>query len=302
MKLPYGIVEFSQSILESILIGSLYSVMALGLSLTMDILRIPNLADAEFITVGGYTATIVSILAPVSLLVVLPLSFLSSALLAVVCYFVVFRSLERLRVSPLIMMVGSFGLGLIIRYVLYILANTNNLTFVQPHIITYISFDLFGVRINDLYLVSLPLALLLTVALHWLLNKTKLGKSMRALSNNKNLAVVVGVDTPRVTLVTWIIVGGLAGLGGAIWGDFVGVQPELGWNILFTLFAAALIGNFKFYGTIIGAFVLAFSENTAIGVLNGYLGVSLAYEPVVPLIVIVLVVLLKPKNMLTVGS
>ena len=291
-----GTAQVIQSILESILIGSLYSVMALGLSLTMDVLKIPNLAHAEFITVGGYTLTFVTLIAPISLVLALPFAFATSAVLGVVSYLFVFKPLEKMKVSTLMIMVASFGLGLIIRYILYIVTDVNNLSFVQPHTLNYFSLDFFNVRINDLYLISLPIALILAISLQQLLSRTRLGRSMRALSNNKSLAVVVGVNTERVTLLSWIIAAGFAGVGGAVWGDFVGVQPELGWSILFTLFAAALIGNFKFYGTIVGAFILAFSENTVVGLLNSYAGLSLAFEPAVPLVVIFLVVLLRPQG------
>lgn len=275
--------------------------MAIGLSLTMDILKIPNLAHAEFITIGGYTTVLVTSFASVSLLVVLPFSFAVSAALAAFSYLVVFKPLERLKTSTLMIMVASFGLGLIIRYSLYIVANIKNLTFVQPHVLSYFSFNYLNVRINDLYVISFSMALVLAIFLERLLTSTRLGRSMRALSNNKGLASVVGINTESISLLTWIIVGGSAGLGGAIWGDFVGVQPELGWNILFTLFAAGLIGSFKFYGTIIGSFILAFSENTIVGLLNVYLGVSLAFEPVVPLVVIVIVVLLRPQGISSFG-
>ena len=121
---------------------------------------------------------------------------------------------------------------------------------------------------------------------------------MRALANNINLARVVGIPVERVKNYTWLLVGGLAGVAGALWGLQTAVHPLMGWVAIISVFAAAILGGLSsFSGTILGAYVVAFSENTVILFLNVNYGVDLAYKPAIPFIIIIVVLLFRPQGL-----
>src|SRR5260370_1173952 len=106
---------------------------------------------------------------------------------------------------------------------------------------------------------TLTMAPLLMIALSVILNRTDLGRQMRALADNATLARVIGIPVDRVHDFTWILTGGLAGIGGALWGIYTTVNPLMGWLTLLSVFAApVLCGMTSFIGTILVAYIVSF--------------------------------------------
>jgi branched-subunit amino acid ABC-type transport system permease component len=143
-----------------------------------------------------------------------------------------------------------------------------------------------------------PTSIGLVLALSWLLSATPLGREMRALANNLSLARVIGIRVERVKYLTWLIVGGLAGIAGALWGIYTSVNPLMGWFAILSVFAAAILGGLSsFPGTILGAYIVGLSENTLMQVLNHYTGLDFSFKPAIPFIIIILVLLLRPQGL-----
>jgi branched-subunit amino acid ABC-type transport system permease component len=121
---------------------------------------------------------------------------------------------------------------------------------------------------------------------------------MRALANNATLARIIGIRVERVRTLTWLLVGGLAGVAGALWGIYSNVHPLTGWLAILSVFAAAILGGMSsFVGTILGAYVVAFSENTVMQVLNQTIGLDFSFKPAIPFIIIVIVLLIRPQGL-----
>jgi branched-subunit amino acid ABC-type transport system permease component len=195
------------------------------------------------------------------------------------------------------MLLASFAVGLILRYILFLFVDR---------------FDLFDKRIQvplEIWYRNNPLILTniffwvvtssigLVILLSLLLNRTPLGREMRALANNLELARVIGIRVSRVKNLTWLLVGGLAGLAGALWGMYSTVSPLMGWFAILSVFAAAILGGLSsFLGTILGAYLVSFSENMLMQVLNYYLGVDFNFKPAIPFIIIILVLMLRPQG------
>lgn len=295
-------------LLQSTLIGCLYALMALGLTLTYAITKVPNFAHAEYITVGGYVFALATLAfgsliglggfwAAVVIGGAFLLAFLASAALGVLSDELVYSPLSRRGVTPLHLLVGSIGVGLVIRYSLSLAVAPGDLLILSARVVKIRLFDIGGAPFTNLHAGVLPTTLAIVVGLHLLFTRTRIGKGMRAMASNFDLARVAGIRTRWVRRVTWILSGGLAGLGGAFWVVNVTVHPEVGWGILLFLFAASILGGFtSFPGTIVGGFIVGFAENFGIRVLYDAFGVSFSYSPMIALAIIVFVFLIRPQG------
>src|SRR5262249_24117253 len=107
-----------------------------------------------------------------------------------------------------------------------------------------------------------------------------------------------GIPVDRVHDLTWILVGGLAGVGGALWGIYSTVNPLMGWFTLLSVFAATVLGGMtSFTGTILGAYVVGLSENLVMEWLNFQFRIDFIFKPAVPFIIIIIVLLLRPQGL-----
>lgn len=285
------------SVVNTIQIGSLYALMALGITLTFSVIRLPNFAHAEYVTVGAFAALIVSLSGEVNPLVIMTAAFVVGALVALVSHLVVFKPLEGRNVSLYTLILSSFAVGLILRYILFTIADYFDLFDTRIRIPLQIIYREGALILTNIFAWVAPTSIALVLLLTLLLNGTPLGREMRALANNISLARVIGIPVERVKNYTWILVGGLAGVAGALWGLQTAVSPLMGWVAILSVFAAAILGGLSsFSGTILGAYVVAFSENTVMLFLNFSFGVDLAYKPAIPFFIIIVVLLIRPQG------
>ncbi len=285
------------SLIRSLQVGSLYALMAVGLTLTFAVMRLPNFAHAELITVGAYVALVVSLFVAGNPLLVMGVSFCVAALVALLSHRIVFRPLARLNSSMYTLILASFALGLILRYTLFLLADRYDLFDKRIGVPLEIWFqnDLF--TITNIFFWVVPTSIGLVCGLSLLLNYTPLGREMRALADNFALARVIGIPVERVHDLTWLLVGGMAGVAGALWGIYTWVNPTVGWLAILSVFAATVLGGMtSFPGTILGAYLVAFSENTVMQFLNGWFGLDFSFKPAIPFVIIILVLLVRPQG------
>lgn len=285
------------SLVSTFQIGSLYALMALGITLTYSVMKLPNFAHAEYITAGAYAALIISLGAELHPLLILLVAFVVGALVALISHQVVFKPLEKQKVSFYTLLLASFAVGLIIRYILFIIADHFTLFDRRINIPLQIVYRSETVILTNIFMWVVPTSVVLVLLLTVLLNHTPLGREMRALANNPNLARVIGIPVERVKNSTWLLVGGLAGVAGALWGLSTLVSPLTGWVAILSVFAAAVLGGLSsFSGTILGAYVVAFSENTVMQLLNFYFDVDFSFKAAVPFVIIILVLLIRPQG------
>jgi branched-subunit amino acid ABC-type transport system permease component len=286
------------ALIRSIQVGSLYALMAIGLTLTMAVIKLPNFAHAELITLGAYIALVASLWLAPNLLLLLSLAFTGSALLALASHKLVYHPLERRNPSIYTMILASFSLGLILRYLLFVLADYYDLFDRRIPAPLEIWVESRYGNLTNIFFWVVPTALLLMLALSLLLNYTNLGREMRALADNGILARVLGIPVERVYSFTWLLVGGLAGVGGALWGVYTSINPLMGWITILSVFAATVLGGMtSFVGTILGAYLVGLSENLLMQILNYSLGLDFSFKPAIPFIIIILVLLFRPQGL-----
>lgn len=286
------------SLIRTMQVGSLYALMAVGLTLTLAVIRLPNFAHAEYITVGAYSALIVSLWVSPNPVVVICGALLVSSLIAFIGHRVVFRPLATRNLSSYAMILASFALGLILRYLLFLLADRYDLFDKRIAVVQKIWLQTHGVTLTNIFLWVVPTSVLFVLLLTLLLNYTQLGRDMRALADNLTLARIIGIPVDRVHDLTWLLVGGLAGVAGALWGIYTFVDPLVGWLAILSVFAATVLGGMtSFPGSILGAYVVAFSENTIMQLLNQSVGLDFSFKPAIPFMIIVIVLLVRPQGL-----
>lgn len=285
------------SLVQSIQVGSLYALMALGITLTFSVMRLPNFAHAEYVTVGAYTALVVSLWLTSNPLVVMLSAGVVAALVALASHYAVFRPMEKRNPGAYGLLLASFAVGLILRYILFLFVDRLELFDRRIAVPLQVWVRQDYLILTNVFFWVVPTSIVLVILLSLLLNFTPLGREMRALANNFELARVIGIRVERVKNLTWLLVGALAGVAGALWGIQTSLNPLMGWVAILSVFAAAILGGLtSFPGTILGAYVVGLSENVLMQMLNHYLGLDFSFKPAIPFIIIIVVLLVRPQG------
>jgi neutral amino acid transport system permease protein len=149
-----------------------------------------------------------------------------------------------------------------------------------------------ALRIPQYDLVVTVLAVVAIAALHYLLQQTKVGKAMRAVADDLDLARVSGIKVDQVILWTWIIAGGLTALGGGMLGLVEAVRPNMGWFLILPMFAAVILGGIgNPYGAIVGAFIIGIAQEVSTYFLRT------EYKLAVALVIMMIVLFVRPQGL-----
>jgi len=288
-----------------VMLGSIISLGAIGLSLVYGVLRFANFAHGDLMTVGAYIVfTLLSLLPqgvplrPFSFgwefLVALAVAMPLTGLVAFSIDRVIYRPLRRRRSSIVIMAMASLGMAFFVRSLIYLGwgADFHFYYVGRPRP----AFQLLGVQVRPDQLFILGLAFLLVLAIYLLLEKTKMGKAMRATADNPELARVSGINTERVILWTWVLGGAMAAAGGALLGLDSQVRPEMGWLLLLPMFAAVILGSIgNPYGALAGGLIIGVAQQVSTAFLTPP-PVRAAYAPGVAFFIMILVLLVRPQG------
>ena len=153
-------------------------------------------------------------------------------------------------------------------------------------------FDLFGATITQNQVLVIVAAIILMFLLHYILSRTMIGKAMRALSDNIDLARISGIDVDRTILWMWVIGLGLAASGGVLYGLVTAIRPSMGWFLLLPMFAAIILGGIgNPYGTMAGGMIIGLSQELSTAVL------PTEYKFAVSFVVMTVVLLIKPEGL-----
>jgi len=238
-----------QLIVYGILMGLIFALIALGLSLIFGVMNIVNFAHGEFMMVGMYVAYLLSTSLHLDPLFSLPVAALAGYLLGVVSYrLLVHRILRGPMVAQLF---GTFGLMLFLRYLaMYIF--TPDVRSLKQGILVGKTLSMGWISVDASKVFSAGVCILAFAAIYWMIYRTKLGRGLRATSIDSEAAKYMGIDTKGMNALSWGIGGATVALAGALLAHFYYVTPTVG--MLFTLiaFATVALGGF---GSIVGAFI-----------------------------------------------
>ncbi|ASJ70707.1 branched-chain amino acid ABC transporter permease [Granulosicoccus antarcticus] len=296
-----------QSLFDGILVGSILSLGAIGLTLVMHILRFANFSHAELISMGAYfTLTLDSVFnalsnslssklpmlsVSVSLIIAMLCALLITGVIAAIIDRLVFKRLRE-QAGPLTMVFASFGISLIIRNAIglvYGLKSTHyngDIAFAMM-----LSSDpLLLVKADQLFI--LALTLLVMVSLHLFISRTSVGFALTAISENPVLAQVNGINLAAMVRLAWMLGGALAAIAGVCYALNNQLSPVMGRDLVLSLFAAAIVGGIgSIYGAALGGLIVGLASSMAL------LIIPTGYKPAVPFLIILLVLYLRPNGL-----
>ena len=257
--------------------GAQLAVGALGVTLIFGILRFSNFAWGDTMAFGTMVVILftwlfqslgISIAPLPTALLALPFGILVTSALLLGTDRVVYRFYRRQKAKPIILVIVSAGVMFVMNGLVRIVIGTQEQTFADggKFLISAQEFKDWtglaeGLAIKGTTAVTLVTALLTMAALFWFLQKTRTGKSMRAFSDNEDLALLSGINPDRVVQVTWLIAAALAVIAGTLYGLDKSFRPYIYFSLLLPIFASAVVGGLGSpMGAVAGGFVVAFSE------------------------------------------
>lgn len=244
-------------LIPGVVLGSIYALGAIGITLTFGILRFANFAHGDIMTLGVYFTWSLVQFTELHPLIVMPVAMV----MTVISVLLIDRGFYKpLRNAPVIMLVmASFGLMLMVRSVVQFFWGVQLKT-VLPGIQMPMIFADF-LRIAPKHIMIIGCALVLMVMVHYLLTYTKIGKAMRAMSDSPELARLTGIDTEKVVMTTWIVGAALACAAGVFLAVDTQVETMMGFKLLLPMFAAAILGGLgKPYGAVAGGLIIGLAE------------------------------------------
>jgi branched-subunit amino acid ABC-type transport system permease component len=336
----WAAVDERQLFVIGIIVGSILALGALGLTLIYGVLKFGNFAHGDTMMLGAYLAFFfltglvketrrdtnigisVSDLPGASdrigdlsfgygFLLALVLAAVVVAAFSVGLDRLVYRPLRRRKSGIVIFAAASIGIAFCIRSVLLMIWGPEPRTYVSGIVPKNdYPFDI-SLKTNEVF--TFLVALGLTALVYFLLFRTKLGKAMRAYADNPDLSLVSGINTDRIVTWTWVIGGALMAIAGVLLGLQANLKPELGFQLLLPLFAAAILGGLgKPQGAFIGALVVGVSQETAVafgpvlsdilevltlGLWSPDVHISAGYKPGVAFIILILILLVRPRGL-----
>jgi neutral amino acid transport system permease protein len=249
-----GLHDVAQTGLTGLSLGAIYALGAVGLTLVYGILKLVNFAHGDFLTFGAYMAYLVNVTWGMPLVLGILFAMLMTALLGIFFEKVMWGPMRARHAGLLQLLLMSIGLAFLLRALFQYVWSTE-IRFLDVNVIETV--EVFGLRIGRTSLVILVVGVVVIVGIGLMLRYTLLGKRMRALSDNVELAETSGVDTSRVILYTWLFSGALAGLAGVMAAATTELRPELGFELLLPIFAAVILGGIgDAFGALVGGLVL----------------------------------------------
>ncbi|MCY0147415.1 branched-chain amino acid ABC transporter permease [Hoeflea sp. G2-23] len=276
-------------------IGSIYALGAVGISMVFGILRFAHFAHGDLMTIGGYGVLTAVWFIPVNPLLLLPFGIALAIVAALAVDQFFYKPLRKL--PTIYTVIASFGVALIFRSLAQLFWSSGNQVFVSGVRMPVVLFDTF--RISELHMQVISLTLIIAIALHFFLTRSKLGRAMRAVSDEPELAAVAGLDTERVVRWTWVIGASLAATAGVFAGMDTSMHPNLGWNLLLAMFAAAVLGGIgKPMGAIVGGLIIGVAEEVAtFPWLTDEPLISPSYKSAVAFFIMVALLLFRPQGL-----
>ncbi|MDE0254239.1 MAG: branched-chain amino acid ABC transporter permease, partial [Rhodospirillaceae bacterium] len=231
----------------------------------------------------------------VRLLIGLPLAFAGTAAVAILIDRLFYKPFRRAR-SMIIVVIASFGVALMLRSLVQLFFGVDVINYADGIQFPLKEFQPLRILERHIYIVVLTVVLML--ALHHFLTRTRTGKAMRAMSDDADLARVSGINTERVVIWTWILGAGLVAVAGVFVGMDTRLIPTMGWDMLLPMFAAAILGGLgQPYGAIAGGLIIGAMEelSTYPWIGDGPL-VPPDYKTAVAFAVMVLMLIFRPRG------
>ena len=315
-------------IVPGVAYGSQLAIGALGITLIYGILRFSNFAHGDTMAFGTMATILmtwqlqswgISIDPLPTALLALPVGIACTVILCLLTDRLVYQFFRQEKAAPVVFLIASVGVMFVLNGLVRFIIGPNDQQFAdgERFIMKAQEFKRLtglseGLAFKTSQGLTILTAVIVVIALFWFLNRTRAGKSMRAYSDNEDLALLSGINPERVVLITWTLAAALATIAGVLYGLDKSFKPFTYFQLLLPIFAAAIVGGLgNPLGAIAGGFVIAFSEVTVTYAYKKFLAyaipgdwvpeglvqlLSTDYKFAVSFVILVLVLLLRPTG------
>ncbi|MCZ2807290.1 branched-chain amino acid ABC transporter permease [Modestobacter sp. VKM Ac-2983] len=250
-----GTIRAVQLFVDGLRFGLLIAMAAVGLSLIYGTTGLTNFAHGELVTIGAIAAWYINVQGGVPLIPAALLAMVVGGVVGALNELIIWRPLRRRGTGLIAALVVSIGLSLALRYTYQIFYGGFSNPYADYQGQRARSYGLFTLQDRDIASIVIAVVVLVLVAL--MLQRTKIGKAMRAVSDNRDLAASSGIDVNRVVLFVWVLGGALAALGGVLLGLSDQVQWDMGFRLLLLMFAGVTLGGLgTAYGALLGSLIV----------------------------------------------
>jgi branched-chain amino acid transport system permease protein len=291
-----------QQLINGLILGSVYALFAIGLSLVWGILKILNMAHAAIFTWGATAAYFLLIWLPLPLFVLVPAIMLFTGVLAAVVDFFAFRPVRKQQRNPddaeLATLVTSLGAAAVLLAIDVKLTNNGAVLAYPDSLFTVQRYTVAGITLSNLQISMFVLAIVLSLGAAAFIKWNRTGKAMRAIAVNPDMAAMLGVNVDRLTIATIAVGGALAGAAGVLLGvAFHAIHSEMGDPLLLKAFAITILGSAgSVTGALVGGLLLGVIEASVLTF------ASASYRDAVSFGLIVLVLLLRPNGLFAIAT
>ena len=282
-------------LIPGLILGSIYALGAVGISLIFGLLRFAHFAHGDLMTFGAYVTLAIVGATSFSAMQALPLAVVITIGMGLFIDRYFYKPLRSQ--ATIVTVIASFGIALALRSLVQLLWGTESAMYETGFQRPMVWFD--TLRIAPRHLQIILVTAVIAIGLHFFLTRSKIGKSMRAVADDAELAAVSGLDVERITLWVWIIGGALAAVAGIFIGIDTEIHSNMGWNLLLPIFASALLGGIgKPLGAILGGFIIGLAEELAV---YPWIGdealISPGYKSAVAFTIMIALLLFRPQGL-----
>ena len=281
---------FWQIFVNGLIAGAIYALVASGFSLIYSICKFVHFAHGASIAVSAYILYSLFSLLGLNFWVSVILTIIFAGLFGLLLNFI-YKQLRKRKASNVILLIASFTLLILFEalILLFFGADVKTIGFIK----IAKGLEILGAIITPLQIFIVICSFVLFILLFFLMRKTKIGKTMRAVSDNKDVAEIVGISSEKIYKWSFVIGSAIAGIGGILVGLEQNLEPMMGTNLMIKGFTAAIIGGIgNVPGAILGSFLLGFAENFGIWFLPS------GYKDAIAFTLLFIFLLVRPRGIL----
>lgn len=280
-----------QLVVNSIIAGAIYSMIALGFNLIYGTVKFFDLGYGSLIPVGGYGVFYFYKILGLNIYLAVFLGFTIAGIISFLLYKFIYAKLKERRSSSMVLLVASLGVFTAIQSIIAMLFTS------QFQTISRVSSEkvhnIFGGLITETQLIIFVTGIALMFILAFIFKYSMFGKAIKAVSDDEEVSKIVGIDTSKIIGKVFLIGGAIAGLSGIFVGFDTGIEPTMGMSLMLKGVIASIVGGIgNIYGGVVGAFFLGFIENFGIWKISGEWKDAIAFG------VLIIFLLWRPQGIL----
>jgi len=279
----------TQLILNGIIAGAIYALVASGFSLIYSVTKFMHFAHGAVLALGAYLMYTFAVGIGLNFWLAILLTLICSSFAGVLMDWLVYRPLRKRKASGAVLLIASIALMILVNSLILAFwgADVKTVPVRNP------VFDVLGARVTLIQVIIIIVSVVLLLALWFLMKRTKLGKAMRAVADNKDVAMTVGINPERIYTYTFAIGSFLAGVAGILIGIEQNLYPIMGLSLIIKGFTGAVIGSLASVpGSVLGSLILGLVENIGIWWLPS------GYKDAIAFVLLFIFLLFRPSGLL----